>query len=171
MHPKLTPSDITRFWSKVDRSGDCWLWTGTIVSHGYGEFYASGQRHRPHRIAWSLVHGPIPEGLVICHRCDNPACVNPEHLFAGTQADNMRDMVKKGRREYTGKADFRQRRPEMIHKGIDNGNAKLTEEDVRLIRERYAAGNITQAALAAEYGVHPTAISQIIRRVGWQHID
>lgn len=87
-----------RFWSKVNKTESCWLWTGTRNSKGYGRFRDNDRMIVAHRIAWDLAgRGPIPAGMQLCHVCDVRACVNPEHLFLGTQSDNMRDCVKKGR--------------------------------------------------------------------------
>lgn len=96
-----------RFWSKVDQSGDCWLWAAYRNSRGYGMFMVSAgsplqntkstRPHLAHRIAWQLTYGTIPNGLVVCHHCDNPPCVRPDHLFLGTQSDNMVDSARKGR--------------------------------------------------------------------------
>lgn len=92
-----------RFWSKVDRRGpdECWEWQGTRYSdeprRNYGQFVANGRRHRAHRFAWELANGPMPAGLDACHRCDNPPCVNPGHIFPGTMTDNVVDAVAKGR--------------------------------------------------------------------------
>lgn len=85
-----------RFWSKVDKSGECWIWTG-VRQNGYGSFWFEHGPKPAHRISWTLTHGPITDGLFACHRCDNPACVNPDHLFLGTAGDNARDMWSKGR--------------------------------------------------------------------------
>lgn len=86
-----------RFWNKVDRSGDCWTWQGSRDRKGYGRVSVNQRPVLAHRFSWTLSHGPIPDGLCVLHKCDNPPCVNPEHLFLGTIADNNRDMVAKGR--------------------------------------------------------------------------
>jgi len=89
-----------RFWAKVDRSGDCWVWIGTRWPTGYGQMRGDGRQLMAHRVAWQIVKGPIPEGLFVCHKCDNPPCVRPDHLFLGTAADNTRDRDVKGRNGY-----------------------------------------------------------------------
>lgn len=131
----------------------CWEWAASRNARGYGQI-SSGPRDadgktRPllaARVSWELHRGPIPEGLVICHRCDNPPCVNPDHLFLGTRSDNNADMAAK-HRTLNG-----ERRPQ----------AKLTDTQVEEIRARHAAGGITHNALAEEYGVSQPAISLII---------
>jgi hypothetical protein len=92
-----------RFWAKVDKSGDCWLWTGGLASKGYGQVWVGfGKKCLAHRVAWELTHGTLPahesyHGICVLHRCDNPRCVRPSHLFVGTIGDNIRDMHRKGR--------------------------------------------------------------------------
>ncbi len=87
-----------RFWSKVVRGEGCWIWAASVDDHGYGRFGIGRLRIEPaHRVAWMVANGPIPDGLSVLHRCDNPPCVRPDHLFLGTQRDNMRDMIAKGR--------------------------------------------------------------------------
>jgi len=86
-----------RFWSQVQRIAGCWLWTGTLLNSGYGQVMLRKRKVRAHRLAWELTFGPIPEGMVVCHACDNPACVNPHHLWLGTVQANVRDRDAKGR--------------------------------------------------------------------------
>lgn len=89
---------MERFWEKVDMSGDCWVWTGSCSPWGYGQIgVPPNQIARAHRVSWELHHGPIPHGLYVCHHCDNPRCVRPDHLFLGTPSDNTQDMLHKGR--------------------------------------------------------------------------
>ena len=149
----LTPVQrVAVFWSRVNvgEPGECWTWRGGLFDGGYGAFRYDGNTRAAHRFAASLKYGAIPKGLAVCHRCDVPACVNPEHLFIGSYADNMQDASRKGR---------------MAH-GERAYNAKITEADVMAIR----ASPLTCSRLAAHYGVDTSNISCIRRRKTWKHV-
>jgi len=88
----------TNFWGKVEKTDSCWLWTASTKNNGYGQFYINRKPQYAHRVAWELSHGSIPKGKLVCHKCDNPKCVRPAHLFIGTQMDNVKDCIKKGRK-------------------------------------------------------------------------
>lgn len=135
----------------------CRIWMGAVNEHGYGSLSAWGQRYKAHRAAWELHYGEKPDGHVL-HRCDVPSCVNPDHLFLGTQADNMRDMARKGR---GGKS-----RP----CGEIQGSSKLTERDVRRIRQMASRGVIYRV-IAKQFGVHSSNVGLIVRRRGWAHVS
>jgi hypothetical protein len=147
------------FWKKVNKLGenDCWNWLEYKGPDGYGVCKLNGITKRSHRVAYELCIGTIPEGFYICHICDNPACCNPKHLFAGTQYENMKDMAKKGRADRTKKA-----------KGEKVCGAKLTEKDVIIIRSLYP--NLTYKQIADTYKVSRHCISAIITRETWKHI-
>lgn len=147
-------------WRHVDKSGQCWLWTGAPFANGYGGFRLGGRAGRTayaHRLAWELTNGPIPDGVEVCHSCDVRACVNPAHLFLGTHAENMRDMADKGRSN-TPNAN-----------GEAHPRARLNATDVAAIRARYAAGGVLQRELATEYGVAQVHISRVVRGLSWSH--
>lgn len=93
----IRPTLEQRLWSKIDCSSDCWLWTASTNTKGYGQIKFKGTMLRVPRVVWELTHGPIPPGMFVCHRCDNPPCCRPEHLFLGSPADNMTDKMAKGR--------------------------------------------------------------------------
>lgn len=143
-----------RFWPKVDVRGpfDCWDWTGTKDDDGYGHLKMSGSSpEAAHRLSYRFAHGAIPEGLFVCHRCDNPSCVNPAHLFAATHRDNMADMRAKGRQAT----------------GMSVAHPKLTTEQARDIRRIYATTGRSQRDIAAEFGVHQMTVSRVVRREVW----
>jgi len=149
---------IKRFWSKVQIAGkdECWEWQAYRRKAGYGGFQRRNKPIDAHVVAFQVAYGPLPKGLIVRHKCDNPPCCNPEHLESGTYADNARD------REVRGRAN----RP----KGINHPHAKLNEIDVRAIRTRYASTKITYEALSREYGVTSGNIGCILRRESWAHI-
>lgn len=149
----------TRFWAKVERKGpsECWPWVGGTNGR-YGICGAGGKRGRllkAHRLAWEFECGPIPEGGVLLHVCDNTRCVNPAHLRLGTQAENIADRNAKGRQA----------------KGVRTACAKLNDEAVRDIRRTLRTGAATQRALARQYGVSDSIISTIWTRKAWVHVQ
>lgn len=159
--PPRTPLAV-RFWSRVIKGDGCWIWTGLRSAYGYGLIGRGGKQAgnmATHRVSWELHNGPIPAGLVVCHKCDNPPCVNPDHLFVGTQRENVNDCVRKGRHRAA------------CQKGEANGNAKLTWADVAVIRAAYVPGRVSQQSLADRFGVPQTTISKIIAGQLWKPQD
>jgi len=150
---------IERFWEKVDKRGpdECWPWMGSkLVSGGYGRIFdGESKMLRAHRLSWEIAHGkPVPEGMHVCHTCDNPVCVNPNHLFIGTIADNNADMVEKGRQA----------------KGESLPQSKVTEQDVRDIRRLYEEG-WSQGALGRRYDITQPTVYDIVHRISWKHVE
>ena len=143
-----------RFWAKVAKSGpdECWEWNGNRNPRGYGSLTLGSRRDgtrrtvRAHRVSWELAYGAIPDGLCICHTCDNRACVNPAHLFLGTQADNVADCMRKGRH-----------------------HAKLGADEVRAIRDASARGQ-SQYSVATEFGVGQAHVSRIVNGQRWASV-
>ncbi|MGE5617839.1 MAG: HNH endonuclease [Sphingomonadaceae bacterium] len=144
-----------RFAAKVQRSEDgCWIWTGCLNSRGYGLISVEGRPVLTHRWVYEFVNGPIPQGFYVHHTCGVRRCCNPEHLRLATHAQNMAEMRAAGRST----------------RGARNPRAKLTEAEVLEIRARYAAGNVSQSALARRYGVTPPSINDIVHRVSWRDL-
>lgn len=168
--PQYTASDELRFWSKVNRTDSCWEWIASRNSQGYGHFMLDGHIHLAHRVVWVMTHGEWPGELCVCHHCDNPSCVNPDHLFLGTRADNNRDRDLKGRYNAPGVQEMLRRMPHRRVRGERCHSAKLSESDVRVIRRRVLQGE-PMRSIAREYGVGKTAISDIITRHTWAHVD
>ena len=144
-----------RFWAKVDKSGECWLWKASKNLHGYGQLMIARKPLGAHRVAWELANGPIPAGMCVCHRCDTPACVRPDHLFLGTHTDNMRDMFSKKRRKTAPT------------RGELNGNSRLTRQQAEEIRWRvYACWPIR--VVGREFRIAQCAVQRIARGLGWK---
>lgn len=154
-------SQACRFWSKVRTAGhsECWTWTSSRHYAGYGEIWWDGKRRKAHRIAWQLTYGLVPDGMLVCHHCDNPPCCNPAHLFLGTNAANMADRNNKGRARGGGS------------QGESHPNAKLTESNVRAIRAEYLSGGISQEDLGERFGVSRPAISLVLHGKRWRHVS
>lgn len=167
MHPYAmhrTESELKHdFWKrvKVGKEDDCWPWTGANdCQRGYGVVWNNGRKWKTHRYAYFVTNGGIPFGLLVCHRCDNPPCCNPNHLFLGTCRDNNNDMLQKGRANR--------------ERGEARYNARLKEEDVRQIRARYQkrkVGGMGIDRLAEIYGVGRTMIQAIVTRKRWAHVN
>ena len=154
------------FWDHVAKGDGCWEWTGSRRA-GYGRAIVNQKSVRAHRRAWVLTNGPIPDGLFVLHKCDNPPCVRPDHLFLGTQLDNRRDAVAKGR-QASGANHASHLHPE-LRQGTNNGNAKLTEEIVREIRlMEMMRGDLSR--MARRYSVSKTVIWKAYRGKSWRHI-
>lgn len=146
-----------RLFEKTEKRGDneCWPWIGLRTTAGYGAFSFHNKSMYAHRASYEVHNGPIPDGMVVCHRCDNPRCVNPNHLFIGSQTDNLHDMIRKGRAKL---------RPQI---GTDHGCAKLTEDDVLAIR---ADCTRSGRAIAKAFSISQTQVSDIKTRKAWRHI-
>lgn len=176
------------FWMSIEMSGACWEWTGERDPQGYGRYsftdaFGKTRHVQAHRLAWTLTNGPIPDGLLICHTCDNPPCQRGEHHFPGSYADNRHDSDKKGRSAVGERHPFRLNpglaahgdrngsrvHPEMRQRGEASPWAKLTESEVIAIRESAAAGESPQA-IAARVGVSLGAVKHVIARRDWRHV-
>lgn len=171
MLPQYNPKIVALFWSKVDKTGDCWLWKAATFPSGYGVF---GKRthfptQRAHRIAYILTYGPIPDDLSVCHRCDTPACVNPAHLTLGTTQYNSADMIAKGRQAKGDNQGLR-KHPGAAARGERQHLAVLTADQVRAIRHLHAGG-ATQRALCRQFGVAATTLCNIVHRRTWRHVE
>lgn len=143
-----------RFWQMVSKSTTCWNWTGSTYPHGHGMFNIHWGKSpiRAHRFSWEIHRGRIPSGMCVLHKCDVPACVNPEHLFIGTQLDNVRDMISKKRHAF----------------GERNGHSKLKIRDILLIRKLWPS--LPQYKLAKKFGIDQGHVSNIIRGKAWKTI-
>lgn len=156
---EITKQAIDRFFWKVEKTDACWNWVGARGKQGYGNFYMGGKYLRAPRASWMIHNGEIPADMYVCHKCDNPKCVNPDHLFLGTCKENLKDQAIKGRRHRKGAVGGR------------NRSAILTEAQVLEIRQRWDSGERKAEAMAAEYGLGSrNRIYEIVKRKTWKHI-
>jgi len=181
---KITPIQIVHFWEKVDfspRISGCWEWKGAPLNKNkvdsYGALSLNNKLFLAHRVSYLIKFGNIPNGLFVCHTCDNRKCVNPNHLFLGTHSDNMKDMVSKGRY-------WQKNNPEKIPRGAKNGMnthpesrlkgskspvSKLTELEVCEIRELYSKKDVSQLSLAKKFKVCQATIYYIVKNITWNN--
>lgn len=155
---------IARFWSRVDRSGptlreelgQCWICTSAKDKDGYARIYSNMKHNNvcAHRLAWEIIRGAIPENMLVLHKCDNPACVRPEHLFLGSQAENMNDKTTKVRQA----------------RGERHGMSVIGPDDVREIRRLEGTG-LTQSEIASRFGLQQTQVWRILRGKSWRHVS
>ena len=161
----LTKSDITRFYTKISIGNNCWEWKGYLNRRykGYGRIKINGRTEQAHRVMWTLVYGEIPEGMVVCHKCDNSICVRPDHLFIGTQYDNVQDAISKGRDNCT--------------RGEGHYRSKLSRNKVLAIRKDYSSLDRDKYQVqefvdwcAQKYEVKFETIEAVIYGKTWKHI-
>lgn len=200
--PKINPGTLARFIAKVDQRGECWVWTASKYPLGYGQFSAEGWTVGAHRFAWMAFRGAIPPGLHVLHNCpggDDPACVNPGHLWLGTQAENIADMCAKGRQASgdrngsrthpqsvaRGRRHGSRTHPERVPRGDRHGSrthpeaqvrgemvggVRLNAVAVRVIR-LLASRGVPRWKLAAAYGVCTGTVDRIVLRRTWKHVE
>lgn len=166
---EMSDSDLARFWSKVQKSDGCWLWTAAKDKKGYGIFQLQGKAHKAHRIAYEITYNKPLGNLLGCHTCDNPSCVRPDHIVPGTSDYNAKDRNAKGRT----RAPYNHHRggyklPSGCNAGERNPRAKMTWGKVRELRSRYASGKVLLQTLAQEYGIAFGTADKIVRHETWK---
>jgi hypothetical protein len=183
---QMSGPDI-RVWPLIvcDLETQCWMWTGAIDRKGYGRVWNPGRTALAHRIVWELLRSPLIRTQCLLHTCDTPLCVNPDHLWIGTRQDNNRDRDSKGRvargarhssrtqpdRVARGARHMSRTKPWTVARGEMSGSAKLTEQDVRSIRIRFAKGGISKAELGRQFAVTDSNVRAIVNGRTWQHVS
>lgn len=176
--PALSSEEISKFWASVlvGAETECWIFTGFRNESDYGMFGVSRngkwQRYRAHRLSYLIASGEDPAEYQVIHSCDTPPCVNPAHLRKATNAENVRDMIAKGRNPH-GDTHWARRMPDRVLRGEANGSAKLTAEGVREIRRRWDnRGNepVSMYRLAKEYGLSNGYVKRLVERQSWVHL-
>lgn len=166
MPRKMTIEERFDKYVSVNEDTGCWIWTGARNCNGYGalSIRVGGVRTSPsaHRASYTLYVGEIPKGLQVLHKCDTPLCVNPEHLWLGTQLDNVRDCIAKGRARYNPQPSIL---PPVLRRA-DNPNAKLTEDDVAAIRAAALEGE-SNSSMARKFNISDTHVARIVARKSW----
>ena len=154
--PRPRPEGVilASFWSRVDTSGECWEWQRGKLKQGYGRFKANGIEYKAHRFSYERSYGPIPPGMLVCHHCDNPPCVRPDHLFLGDAQANIDDKISKGRQPL----------------GERIGVSRLTESQVRMIRQIRETEGLTHSQIAERFGVKCGCIGAVLRGETWKHV-
>lgn len=174
-----------RYWKKVKigKEDECWEWTGYRDRDGYGQVWWDSHGQYAHRVAWQIANGPVPDGFLVCHTCDNPPCCNINHLFLGSHAENMADRDRKGRQasgdqngsrlhpesRARGEQHYSRLHPEKLARGERVNTAKLNEEKVKQIRKLCAEG-LSQSEVAIQLDTHRTTVNQIVLRKIWKHV-
>ena len=171
--PHVSESDKQKFLDRIeiDEQTGCHNWTGNTSSQGYGLLRIDGEKYLASRISYAIYHGEFPAEFCCCHHCDNPKCVNPEHLFLGTHADNMTDKTKKGRgNQPRGENHWSKTQPLLIPRGANHYAAKLDDaKALEIVRLRKEDG-LSQRAIAKEFGVCHAIVGRIINRKIWTHL-
>lgn len=152
---EYSSKSLANFSKKFVRSNGCWLWNGGKNRDGYGQVRLKGRTEYAHRISWVIHNGPIPKGMCVCHQCDNPLCVRPDHLFLGTHAENMADMIAKNHvARFHGKEDT---------------HTKLAKKDIRRMREQYLFG-ADRKDISLVFNVSISSVYAIVGRRTWRHV-